>query len=179
MDIKDLEQIDTQKMHKVYDDWPNISKNSLENDQEKLDIKGINHVVFSGMGGSGSIGDVISSILSKENIHVTTVKGYHIPNNLDKNSLVVRASMTEKPFIHSKAFFDFITNFIYHEDFVKLLFKVINKKGIINIGGKSQSVYNFAKSKNLNIKKISAKKFYKKKRKIDIGMNLRELKKIV
>ena len=94
MDIKDLERIDTQKMHKVYDDWPNISKNSLENDQEKLDIKGINHVVFSGMGGSGSIGDVISSILSKENIHVTTVKGYHIPNNLDKNSLVVTTSIS-------------------------------------------------------------------------------------
>ncbi len=96
-----------------------------------------------------------------------------------KNSLVVRASMTEKPFIHLKAFSDFITNFIYHEDFVKLLFKVINKKGIINIGGKSQSVYSFAKSKNLNIKKISAKKLYKKTKKIDIGMNLQELKKIV
>ena len=96
-----------------------------------------------------------------------------------KNSLVVRASMTEKPFIHSKAFSDFITNFIYHEDFVKLLFKVINKKGIINIGGKSQSVYSFAKSKNLNIKKISAKKLYKKTKKIDIGMNLQKLKKIV
>jgi len=96
-----------------------------------------------------------------------------------KNSLVVRASMTEKPFIHSKAFSDFITNFIYHEDFVKLLFKVINKKGIINIGGKSQSVYSFAKSKNLNIKKISAKKLYKKTKKIDIGMDLQELKKIV
>ena len=96
-----------------------------------------------------------------------------------KNSLVVRASMTEKPFIHPRAFFDFITNFIYHEDFVKLLFKVINKKGIINIGGKSQSVYNFAKSKKLDIKKISAKKLYKKTKKIDIGMNLQKLKKIV
>ncbi len=94
-----------------------------------------------------------------------------------KNSLVVRASMTEKPFIHSKAFFDFITNFIYHEDFIKLLFKVINRKGIINIGGKSQSVYNFAKSNNLKIKKISAKKLFGKTKKIDIGMNLNKLKK--
>ncbi len=96
-----------------------------------------------------------------------------------KNSLVIRASMTEKPFIHTKAFFDFITNFIYHEDFVKLLFKVINKKGIINIGGKSQSVYHFAKSKKLKIKTISAKKFFGMKRKIDIGMNLSKLKKII
>ena len=95
-----------------------------------------------------------------------------------KNSLVIRASMTEKPFIHTKAFFDFITNFIYHEDFVKLLFKVINKKGIINIGGKSQSVYDFAKSKKLKIKTISAKKLFNKTKKIDIGMNLSKLNKI-
>ena len=95
-----------------------------------------------------------------------------------KNSLVIRASMTEKPFIHTKAFFDFITNFIYHEDFVKLLFKVINKKGIINIGGKSQSVYDFAKSKKLKIKTISAKRLFNKTKKIDIGMNLSKLNKI-
>ena len=96
-----------------------------------------------------------------------------------KNSLVIRASMTEKPFIHTKAFFDFITNFIYHEDFVKLLFKVINKKGIINIGGKSQSVYHFAKSEKLKIKTISAKKLFNKTKKIDIGMNLSKLNKII
>ena len=33
------------------------------------------------------------------------------------------------------------------------IFKLINKKGIINIGGKSQSVYRFAKKFNKNIKK--------------------------
>ena len=38
-----------------------------------------------------------------------------------KNSLIIRASMTEKPFIHKQAFYDFITNFIYHEDFIKSL----------------------------------------------------------
>ena len=95
------------------------------------------------------------------------------------NSLTVRASMTEKPFIHKEAFSDFVTNFIYHEDFVKLLFKVIEKKGIINLGGKSQTVYDFVRSKNLKVKKISAKKFFGMKRKIDIGMNLSKLKKIV
>ena len=94
MNIQDLELIDTQKMYKVYDDWPHISKKSIESNQEKLDIKGIDHIVLSGMGGSGSIGDVISSILSKENIHVSTVKGYHIPNNLNRNSLVVTTSIS-------------------------------------------------------------------------------------
>ena len=95
------------------------------------------------------------------------------------NSLTIRASMTEKPFIHNQAFSDFVTNFIYHEDFAKLLFRVIDKKGIINLGGKSQTVYNFAKSKNIKVKKISAKKFFGMRRKIDIGMNLSKLKKII
>ena len=95
------------------------------------------------------------------------------------NSLTIRASMTEKPFIHNQAFSDFVTNFLYHEDFVKLLFKVLDKKGIINLGGKSQTVYNFAKSENIKVKKISAKKFFGMRRKIDVGMNLSKLKKII
>lgn len=123
------------------------------NYKETDPIKPINNYGLSKMGGEASV-------------------------RMYKNSLVVRASMTEKPFIHSKAFFDFITNFIYHEDFVKLLFKVINKKGIINIGGKSQSVYDFAKSKKLKIKTISAKRLFNKTKKIDIGMNLSKLNKI-
>ena len=53
--------------------------------------------------------------------------------------------MTEKPFIHKKAFYDFITNFIYHDEIAKNLFNLINKRGIINVGGKTQSVYKFAK----------------------------------
>ena len=35
--------------------------------------------------------------------------------------------------------------------------KLINKKGVINIGGKSQTVYNFAKKNNPKIKKIYVK----------------------
>ena len=74
------------------------------------------------------------------------------------NSLILRVCMTEKPFVHKKAFNDFITNFIFHEEIARFLFKLINKKGVINIGGKTQSVYKFAKKYNPTIKKISAKK---------------------
>ena len=66
--------------------------------------------------------------------------------------------MTEKPFVHKKAFGDFKTNFIFQENIAKILFKLIKKTGVINVGGKSQSVYNFAKKFNPSIKKISAKK---------------------
>ena len=74
-----------------------------------------------------------------------------------KNSLILRANMTEKPFLHKKAYANVKSNFIYHEDIAKIFLKVINKKGIYNIGGKSQTIYNFAKKNNNNVKKIYSK----------------------
>jgi len=71
-----------------------------------------------------------------------------------KNSLILRACMTEKPFLHKKAYANVISNFIYHEDLIKVFMKLINKKGIYNIGGKSQTIFNFALKDNKNIKKI-------------------------
>jgi len=53
--------------------------------------------------------------------------------------------------------------------------KILDKKGIINIGGKTQSVYNFAKKTNKNIKKISGKKVFPPKP----SMNLSKLRKIL
>ena len=87
--------------------------------------------------------------------------------------------MTEKPFVHKKAFTDFITNFTFHENISKILFKLINKKGVINVGGKSQSVYNFVKKYNPKIKKISAKKILGYKYPLNPSMNINKLKKII
>ena len=96
-----------------------------------------------------------------------------------KNSLILRVSMTEKPFIHNNAFSDFITNFAFHEDIAKYLFKLINKKGIINVGGKPQSVYNFAKKYNTKVKKMSAKKILGYEYPLKPSMNINKLKKII
>ena len=95
------------------------------------------------------------------------------------NSLILRVCMTEKPFVHDKAFTDFITNFVFHENIAKYLFKLINKKGIINVGGKIQSVYNFVKKYNPKIKKISAKKILGSKYPLNPSMNINKLKKII
>ena len=86
-----------------------------------------------------------------------------------KNSLILRIMMCEKPFIHKKAFYDIETNFMYQEDVAKIIPKIIDKFGIINVGGKSQSVYNFAKSSNKFIKKISGKKLFPPKPSMDIS----------
>ena len=45
------------------------------------------------------------------------------------------------------------SNFIFHDQFAKYLIRVIGNKGIVNIGGKSQSIYQFAKINNKKIKK--------------------------
>ena len=94
-----------------------------------------------------------------------------------KNSLILRITMIEKPFPYKKAFFDLKSNFMFHEDLVGLLPKIINKKGIINIGGPSQSIYAFAKKYNNKIKKISAKKYSDLP--LNQTMNLNKLKKIL
>tara|TARA_B100000029_G_scaffold228490_1_gene226166 strand:+ start:4378 stop:5100 length:723 start_codon:yes stop_codon:yes gene_type:complete len=96
-----------------------------------------------------------------------------------KNSLILRVCMTEKPFVHKKAFYDFITNFIYHEDIARDLLKLIDKKGVINVGGKIQSVYKFAKRYKPNIKKMSAKKILGAGYPLNPSMNIKKYKKII
>jgi|TARA_B110000014_G_scaffold249633_1_gene225117 glucose/mannose-6-phosphate isomerase len=94
MEISDLKKIDGKRMFETYDNWPNISSSIFETKIKKIDIKDVDHIVFAGMGGSGSLGDVMSSILSKEDIHVSVVKGYHLPNTINTNSLVVTTSIS-------------------------------------------------------------------------------------
>ena len=92
-----------------------------------------------------------------------------------KNSLILRVTMTEKPFSHNAAFTNLKTNFMFHEDLAEILPKIINKTGIINIGGKSQSVYNFAKKHNKLVKKSKLNK--NSKLPLNQTMNLSRLKK--
>ena len=93
-----------------------------------------------------------------------------------KNSLVLRIQMTEKPFPYKKAYTNLYSNFIFHEDIVPMLPKLINSLGIVNVGGRSQSVYSFSKKYNEDILKT---------KKEEIGyplkqtMSLKKLKKIL
>jgi dTDP-4-dehydrorhamnose reductase len=92
-----------------------------------------------------------------------------------KNSLIIRACMTEKPFTHKSAFSNVKTNFIYHDQFAKIFLKVIKFKGILNIGGKTQSIYTFAKKDNKYIKRMKSTGELP----LNIYMNLNKLKKLI
>ena len=95
-----------------------------------------------------------------------------------KNSLILRLCMTEKPFVHKKAFNDVEMNFMYHEEFAKNLIKLIDHKGIINVGGPRQTPYNFAKKYNKKILSISARKIYGKNYPSKQSMTIRNYLKI-
>ena len=75
-----------------------------------------------------------------------------------KNSLILRLAITDFPFNYNKAIKNAYSSFIYNKDFAKVLPNLINEKGVLNIGGKRQSIYNFAKKMNPKIKSIMIKK---------------------
>ena len=93
-----------------------------------------------------------------------------------KNSLILRVCMTEKPFLHKKAFSDVKLNFIFHDEVATILKKIINKKGILNLGGPTKTVYEFAKKYNPNVKKAFDKKSIYPK---NISMSISKLIKFI
>ena len=92
-----------------------------------------------------------------------------------KNSLIIRACMTEKPFLHKSAFSNVKSNFIFHDNFAKIFLKTLNKRGVINIGGKSQTIFQFAKKFNSNVKKIKSNGEFPLK----MDMSLKKINKIL
>lgn len=90
---KELEKIDAKLMFKTYDKWPEIAKESFSK-YNPLQFDNFSEIVFVGMGGSGAINEFFAAILSKTNIHVSIVKGYHLPKTIGKKTLVVFTSVS-------------------------------------------------------------------------------------
>ena len=78
--------------------YPGIKGNYSENDP----VNPVNNYAWSKLGGESSV-------------------------RLYKNSLILRVCMTEKPFIHKKAFFNVKTSFMYHDEVAKILLKLLKK----------------------------------------------------
>jgi len=91
---ENIQQCDSQGIHITYDRWAELAQNAYDSKLAEVDFKDIDHIVFAGMGGSGTIGDIFSSILSKKNIHTTVVKGYLLPETVDSNTLVITNSVS-------------------------------------------------------------------------------------
>ncbi len=94
MEYFDLEKYDPSGMHKVYDRWSQIARESYNENQNVVDFTDIDNIVFAGMGGSGAIGNFLSSILSNTDIHLSITKGYHLPKTVDSKTLVITTSIS-------------------------------------------------------------------------------------
>ena len=100
-----------------------------------------------------------NSPLLPMNNYAWSKMGGECPVHMYKNSLILRVSMSEKPWTHPVAYKNIKTNFLYHDEVVNLLPKILDKKGIINIGSKNSSIFNFAKKTNKKIKSSYYKYF--------------------
>jgi glucose/mannose-6-phosphate isomerase len=94
LDIKTLDRYDKSGMYKIYDMWPHLAKQYYHFGYDPVEFDDIDHIVFTGMGGSGTIGNVLSAILSKKDIHVSVVKGFHLPKTADSKTLVIATSVS-------------------------------------------------------------------------------------
>ena len=90
------------------------------------------------------------------------------------NSLILRLCVTEYPFVHAKAYTNVLSSFIYHDKLAINFKKLIKKRGIINVGGKRQTVFNFVKKYNKRIKGIKSKTIY-----LDNSINTKKFEKII
>ena len=139
IDKTSLEKFDSQEMHKVYDIWPEIAKESYFSKLSQIEYETCNHVVFAGMGGSGAIGDIFSAILSKTSTHVTVVKGYHLPKTVTRDSVVVVTSISGNT----------IETISMLETAIKLNSKII----VFSDGGKMEEICKNKKIPHRRIKK--------------------------
>ena len=98
---------------------------------------------------------------------------------LYENSLIIRVCMTEKPFVHDKALADVYLNFIFQEEIAKILPKLLKNKGVLNVGGPIQTVYEFARKYNHSVKKVYSKNIKDVIYKKNMSMNISKLKKII
>ena len=64
---------------------------------------------------------------------------------LYKNSLILRLSMTDYPFVHKKAVTGAKSSFIFNKFVSKLIPFILKEKGVLNVGGKKRDIFDFAK----------------------------------
>tara|TARA_Y100000310_G_scaffold335653_1_gene418206 strand:+ start:1006 stop:1713 length:708 start_codon:yes stop_codon:yes gene_type:complete len=73
------------------------------------------------------------------------------------NSLILRIAMCETPYPHPKALVDMKKSLITNEEAAKVVLKLVNETGVINVGGEAQSCYDFARAMNPDIEKAFLK----------------------
>ena len=95
------------------------------------------------------------------------------------NHLILRMAMNKKPFPHPKALKDMRKSLMYIQDAAKITLKLLDQKGIINVGGKSQSVYDFVKEENPNVEPIYLNDISDVNMATDCSMDTTKMKEVI
>ena len=95
------------------------------------------------------------------------------------NHLILRMAMNKKPFPHPKALIDMKKSLMYVEDAAKVTLQLLDETGTINVGGKSQSVYDFVKETNSDIKPITLSEISDVNMATDCSMDTSKMKKLL
>ena len=119
-----------------------------------------------------------SSALKPVNNYAWSKLGGEASVQMYKNSLILRLSMTDYPFVHKKAISGAISSFIFNYKVAELIPHLLDQKGILNVGGKKRDIYDFAKKfSNKKIKSINYRKINNFPK--DSSINISKLKKIL
>ena len=105
--------------------YPGIKGNYNENSA----VKPVNNYAWSKLGGEACV-------------------------HLYKNSLILRICMTDYPFIHKKAIKGAKSSFIFNKFVSRMIPILIKERGVLNVGGKTRDIFNFAKKYDKSIKPI-------------------------
>ena len=95
------------------------------------------------------------------------------------NHLILRMAMNKKPFPHPKALKDMRKSLMYIEDAAKITLRLLEETGIINVGGKSQSVYDFVKEENPNVEPIYLSEISDVNMATDCSMDTTKMKEVI
>jgi dTDP-4-dehydrorhamnose reductase len=88
-------------------------------------------------------------------------------------------AMNKRPFPHPKALSDMKKSLMYIDEAAKVVLELLDENGTINVGGKSQSVYDFVSETNPNVEKITLEEISDVNMAKDCSMNTDKLKKII
>lgn len=98
---------------------------------------------------------------------------------LYKNSLILRMALCQQPFPHLKALIDIKKSYLYMDDAAKIILKIINEVGIINIGGDAMSPYEFISKDTPDIERITLSEIHDITMGKDSSMNISKMKNIL
>jgi dTDP-4-dehydrorhamnose reductase len=94
---------------------------------------------------------------------------------LYENSCILRMAMIKHPFPHKFAIVDSQKSSIFIDDAAKICLKLIDMKGVYNVGGEKMSIY----ESNSHIGKISLSDIKDVNMPRDVSMNLDKMKKVL